>query len=128
MKLTREEIMATESSLSDAISQVLGMPVKMHFYPITDDKLGAGSDNLPLSGPAYFMFQSLTVGSFGSISVTSVDSEDVNLAWFEANFAYKHQDGGTNGCTVGILGKSVTMVLRNKWDFCESKLTWKAVI
>lgn len=132
--LTIDEVEATQASLSAAISAALGTPVNARFFREDirgKERLSVISAPLPLTGPAYFMFKELRVGSFGSISIVTgptADPEVDTLAWFDLHFDYEHQTSGSNGCGAGIMGKRIIMKLVDLYSFGGHELTWKAGI
>lgn len=131
--LTLDEVEATQASLSAAISAALGTPVNARFYREDSrgkERLYVISTPLPLTGPAYFMFKKLRVGSFGSISIVTdqTGTDDEPFAWFDLHFDYEYQTSGGNGCGAGVMGKRITMKLVDLYAFGAHDLTWKAGI
>lgn len=131
--LSLDDIEATQASLSAAISAALGTPVNARFYREDSrgkERLSVISAPLPLTGPAYFMFKELRVGSFGSISIVTdqTGTDDEPFAWFDLHFDYEHQTSGSNGCGAGIMGKRIVMKLVDLYSFGAHELTWKAGI
>lgn len=127
-----ELVKSTEASLSRAVSSVLGQAVTMHLVPGTrrdgTEYLDAASDPLPLSGPAYFMFKELIVGSFGAVSIYEEPNETETLASFRLHFAYKHHCGGSNGCEAGILDQNIHLSLSYVRKCGEMDLVWSTTV
>lgn len=131
--LSLDEIEATQTSLSAAISAALGTPVNARIFlenSFGKERLSVTSDPIALTGPAYFMFKELHVGSFGSISVVTdqTGTDDEPLAWFDLHFDYEHHVSGCNGCGAGVMGKRIIMKLVDVYSFGAHELIWQAGI
>jgi hypothetical protein len=123
-------VKATEPELSAAVSKALGQPVTMHLSIEArrngEQYLTAVSDPLLISGPAYFMFSTLKVGSFGGIYIAAEDNDENMAAVFDLHFEYTHHTGGSNGCTAGAFGKRIRMVCSSEYKYGMRSLVWAA--
>lgn len=131
--LTLDEIEATQASLSAAISAALGVPVNARFYREDScgrERISVISAPLPLTGPAYLIFKSLRVNSFGSISIVTdqTGTDDEPFAWFDLYFDYEHQVSGSNVCGAGVMGRPIILKLVDNGTAREPALSWKAAV
>lgn len=138
--LTIEEVIETKESLEKALAKMLGQgnPIPVHFEKGKRDYLTVTSDPLDRPGIFGLMFANLSINSFGGIHIMSqefidvqiAENEDIIFASFILHVIYLHQDGGSNGCELGFLGKRLIAELKyeDRFSVCDKNRLMEWVI
>ena len=113
-------------SLNQIVSQALGLTVKFDVKEDAKGRVSLISQPLDRLGVALFMFKEIRVATFGSLYFaddTTIDAPKEVTA-FPLHVSYSHQDGGTNGATLGAFGKELLAVLRAGSRFDGPTWAW----
>lgn len=127
------ELAKTETALSMAVANAIGVNTKMHINIRKDERGNAKVEVVSdiICGAALGVFQfavkSLVVGSWGaSVWLRQEDDADSTaLAWFELHFQYELQTAGCNGCSAGYCGKYIIFSAIEKYAYGETGIEWR---